>query len=85
MPAPTVDAESREPSAADSGPTAPSVCGHRWADETACRSGTEHSCARTSPDHRSHLCTCEAVELRTATHKRVSSSRPPASAAALKL
>jgi hypothetical protein len=41
------------------------VCGRRWTDATQCTSGGEHVCWRTSPEHRSHICTCEAVELQS--------------------
>jgi hypothetical protein len=63
MPAPTAGADSY-----DSVTPAPamSACGYRWTAGMTCDAGPEHSCARTSPDHRSHMCRCEAVELRTA-------------------
>lgn len=53
-------------------------CGHNWIGSTACASGSAHLCSRTSPDHRSHLCSCQAVELRTATHLPLGSSGPVA-------
>ena len=42
------------------------ACGYRWSDDVVCSSTGVHVCWRTSPEHRSHICTCEAIELRTA-------------------
>jgi hypothetical protein len=46
------------------------VCPHRWAARTdeSCTASVigEHVCRRTSPEHRSHHCVCEAVLLPTA-------------------
>jgi hypothetical protein len=41
------------------------ICGHRWTDEVGCTDAGEHVCWRTSREHRSHICTCEAIELRS--------------------
>jgi hypothetical protein len=40
------------------------ACGHRWASPTGCDNGVEHTCTRTSPHHRSHMCACLAVDFR---------------------
>jgi hypothetical protein len=40
------------------------VCGYRWTDEIPCTTEGEHMCWRTSPEHRTHICTCEAIDLR---------------------
>ena len=41
------------------------ICGHRWTDDVTCTGGNgEHVCWRSTPEHRTHLCTCEAIELR---------------------
>ena len=42
------------------------VCGYTWIDEIPCTETGEHMCWRTSPEHRSHICTCEAIDLRPA-------------------
>ena len=63
MPTPPFDVDPREPGAAARG-----GCGYRWTNGTPCHTGSHHPCARTSPDHRTHMCPCEALELRTATH-----------------
>ena len=39
------------------------VCGYTWIDEIPCTANGEHMCWRTSPEHRTHLCTCEAIDL----------------------
>jgi hypothetical protein len=41
------------------------ICRYRWTDDVNCTGGENHVCWRTTPDHRTHLCTCEAIELRT--------------------
>ena len=70
MPTPTVETDHRQPGLTEG------TCGHRWVGLRACDLGPEHGCSRTSPEHRSHLCTCQAVELRTATHLPLDASRP---------
>ncbi len=42
------------------------ACGYRWSDDVVCSSTGVHVCWRSSPEHRSHICVCEAIELRTA-------------------
>ena len=49
-------------------PASELVCGYRWAGLTVCDAGTAHTCTRVSSEHRSHLCGCGGVELRTTTH-----------------
>ena len=49
------------------------ACGYRWTAGPTCSSGDEHVCWRTTPEHRTHLCTCEAIRLRVAPHVRLSS------------
>jgi hypothetical protein len=56
------------------------ACGYQWTNDKACDPGTEHLCSRIRADHRSHLCSCQAVELRTATHLRRAASGPEAAA-----
>jgi hypothetical protein len=41
------------------------TCGYRWYDEQPCADAESHECWRASPEHHSHMCTCEAIELRT--------------------
>ena len=78
MPAPIAETESSRPSAAEQ---ADGPCGYEWTDDRACDTGSAHVCSRIRADHRSHLCSCQAVEMRTATHLRRSTA-PLAVAAA---
>ena len=40
------------------------ACGHRWTGSTPCTNGPAHVCWRTGPEHRTHICICEAVQIR---------------------
>ena len=71
MPAPIAETESSRPSAAEH---AGGSCGYEWTDQRACDAGSAHVCSRIRADHRSHLCSCQAVEMRTATHLRRSTA-----------
>ena len=66
MSTPTTDVDSREPGTVVPAEQAHDVCGYRWTGAVPCEAGADHECWRTSSEHRSHLCTCEAVELLTA-------------------
>ena len=63
MPAPIAETESVRLSAAE---PVDEPCGYEWTDHRACDAGSAHVCSRIRADHRSHLCSCQAVELRTA-------------------
>lgn len=77
MPAPPVDADPRR---LDPTHHTDVACTYRWTDAVSCRSGSEHRCSRVSQDHRTHLCACDAVQLRTAIHSPVRPSRRRATA-----
>jgi hypothetical protein len=47
------------------------VCGYTWIDEIPCTASGEHMCWRTSPEHRTHICTCEAIDLRPAVDSHI--------------
>ncbi|MFB9186487.1 hypothetical protein ACFFX1_50910 [Dactylosporangium sucinum] len=51
-------------SAQPAAPPETATCGQRWTDTRTCQAGPEHRCTRASPDHRSHICACHAVQLR---------------------
>jgi hypothetical protein len=72
MPAPNAEAEPFRPGTVE---LAHGTCGYQWTNDTACGVRSAHTCSRIRMDHRSHLCSCQAVELRTATHLRAA-SRP---------
>jgi len=73
MPAPIAETDAFRLSPAEQ---ADGVCGYQWTDHRTCDSGSAHVCSRTRADHRSHLCSCQAVELRTATHLRRATNAP---------
>lgn len=71
MPAPIAETDAFRLSAVEQ---ADGACGYQWSDHRTCDSGSAHVCSRIRADHRSHLCSCQAVELRTATHLRRATS-----------
>jgi hypothetical protein len=79
MPALPLDADPDWPSTSDD---ADATCAYRWTDAAACPAGDEHSCSRMSQDHRTHLCSCNAVDVQPSNRLRVGSSRRQPNAAA---
>lgn len=63
MPARKFDADQHDPAEVAHGERIHDACGYRWPGSTLYTASGDHRCWRTSPEHRSHLCTCGAIEL----------------------
>ena len=54
----------RTATSAQSSETTCQPCRYSWSDETDCIADAEHVCWRSSPGHRTYLCTCGSIQVR---------------------